>query len=155
MRYSTRNSGARRALIIAVALALSSIIGRAQSAVVSSPVATVVALHPELNSPISLRLPSVPADEHRDAAQRLFKRRRTGGLVWIIVGGAVFFRAFVSGASQGAVGPALIGGTVLGGIPALIGVGKVNRFSKTRENEALGAYDNAGTFPHYVEKRLD
>jgi hypothetical protein len=123
----------------------------------SAPEVTVVALHASPLASIDLRLPTAPADERREDAQRLFRRRRIGGLLWTIIGGSTFIRTLATGVTSpdDQVGGAIVGAFIGGGIPIGIGLGKLSRFSRERENQALGAYDNAGTFPHYVEKRLD
>ena len=144
----------RRALIFALALSPAAAYAQPSVPAPPSPLPSVVVL-PARSSPLDLRLPSAD-DQHRRDAVDLFHRRRTGGAVWSLVGGVLFIATFASASNQGIeVVPALLSGLIQGGIPIGIGLGKLSRFSKEREAEALGAYDNAGALPRYVERRID
>ncbi|UOQ97363.1 hypothetical protein MUN81_19265 [Hymenobacter sp. 5317J-9] len=97
---------------------------------------------------------------HADTVQalhNLFGKHRTGGIIWSGIGAAVAVRvatASASGDGGGNAGGTAVGIGVLGGVPALIGVGKLLRFSSSREAAAIAAYDAGKALPRYVQKRL-
>ncbi|MBD2721502.1 hypothetical protein [Hymenobacter armeniacus] len=97
---------------------------------------------------------------HADTVQalhNLFRKHRTGGVVWTGIGAAVAGRvaiASASGDSGGNGGGTAVGIGVLGGVPAAIGVGKLLRFSGSREAAAIAAYDAGKPLPRYVRQRL-
>ena len=112
---------------------------------------------PPAPAAIDLRLPPPPAaDEKRDRTEQLFKRRRTGGIIWSAIGALNLSRVLVGAASApGNAGGVVIGALVGGGIPLGIGLGKFSCFSATREEEALYEYSRSRQFPEYVERRID
>ncbi|WP_460500163.1 hypothetical protein [Hymenobacter agri] len=84
------------------------------------------------------------------AIHRLFKARRTGG--YILTGGAVIFTRIVF-TSAGTV-PAGVFGVVVGGIPAVIGFGKIVRFSMSSENKVVEDFEKTKTLPKSIRRRL-
>lgn len=91
------------------------------------------------------------------AVRTLFSKRRTGGWVWTTIGAVAAVRiatASASGDTGGNASGAVIGATVVGGIPAGIGIGKLTRFSKAKEDAVLTVYSQSKTLPPYVSRRL-
>ncbi|WP_022824351.1 hypothetical protein [Hymenobacter norwichensis] len=91
------------------------------------------------------------------AVRVLFAKRRTGGWVWTTVGAVAAVRiatASASGDTGGNASGAFVGATVVGGIPAGIGIGKLTRFSKAKEDAVLTVYSQSKTLPPYVSRRL-
>lgn len=108
--------------------------------------------------------PAASTPSHADtvrAVQRLFQRHRTGGLIWTGIGSAFALRVVsvaasssVSGSFSSSPGGTIVGVAILGGIPASVGVGKLTRFSKAREEQTVALYDKSNILPPYVRKRL-
>ena len=98
-----------------------------------------------------------PAADSSQAVRSLFQQRRTGGGIFTAVGigatGAIV-RGASSGDSGGNAGGAVVSALVLGGLPAGIGVGKLVRFSKTREEEIVAAYAAGKPIPAAIRRRL-
>ena len=157
MLFSFPLAATGRGFIVALALVALPWAGQAQGVAVAAAPRPVVALASLPASSAALPLLVVPADARRDEGQRLFRRRRVGGIVWIAIGSALFTRILVSSIARSSdqVLTGVAAGLFVGAIPLGIGAGKLNRFSRQRENQALGAYDNGGAFPPYVEKRLN
>ncbi|MBF9143739.1 hypothetical protein [Hymenobacter properus] len=89
------------------------------------------------------------------AVHRLFSKHRTGGIVWAVIGAAFTGRIAGAAASgSGNAGGAVVGILALGGVPAGIGVGKLVRFSGSREAAAISALEAGKGLPHYVQRRL-
>ncbi|MBC6606868.1 hypothetical protein H8B13_08560 [Hymenobacter sp. BT188] len=95
------------------------------------------------------------------AVRHLFQRHRTGGWIWTGIGGAFALRIVSVAASSGATdgfssspSGTLVGVAVLGGIPGAVGVGKLTRFSKAKEEQTISLYEQSNTLPPYVRKRL-
>lgn len=90
------------------------------------------------------------------AVQRLFSGHRTGGYVWAAIGAA--FTGRVLGASIGEgfsnAGGTVVGIAVFGGVPGGIGISKLSRFSKAREEAALADFRQYHRLPPYVQRRL-
>ncbi|NVO31345.1 hypothetical protein [Hymenobacter lapidiphilus] len=99
----------------------------------------------------------VPATDSVQAVRNLFKQRRTGGAVFTALGigaaGAIV-RGASSGDSGGNAGGAIVSALALGGIPIGIGIGKLVRFSKTREDEIVAAYNASKPIPRDIRRRL-
>ncbi|GGF17200.1 hypothetical protein [Hymenobacter cavernae] len=101
-----------------------------------------------------------PADTV-NAVQRLFQKHRTGGWVWTTIGAAFAVRiasvAAASSATDGfasTTGGTIVGVGVFGGVPAGIGISKLTRFSKSKEEQVVALYNQSGILPPYVRKRL-
>ncbi|MDO7853585.1 hypothetical protein [Hymenobacter convexus] len=91
------------------------------------------------------------------AVHRLFSKHRTGGIVWAVIGAAFTGRiagAAASGKTSGDGSSTAVGILALGGVPAGIGVGKLVRFSASREAAAISALEAGKGLPHYVQRRL-
>jgi uncharacterized protein YcfJ len=90
------------------------------------------------------------------AVQRLFSARRTGGIIWSVIGAA--FTGRILGASIGDgfnnAGSTVVGIAVFGGIPGGIGIGKLSRFSRATEEAVVTNYQQRHQLPPYVLKRL-
>ena len=95
------------------------------------------------------------------AAVRLFRKRQTGGAIFMAVGGALLGTLIgVQGTHNSSSGGqvtvtvsplayVLYPGPFIG-----MGIGKLSRFSDRRLYEALDGYDRTGTLPNYVQGRL-
>ncbi len=89
------------------------------------------------------------------AVHRLFSKHRTGGIIWTIIGATATGRVIGAAAgSPGNAGGTATGIVVFGGVPAGIGVGKLVRFSRSREDAAISALEAGKGLPHYVQRRL-
>ena len=90
------------------------------------------------------------------AVQRLFSKRRTGGIIWTVIGAAFTGRILGASISDGFdnVGGTVVGIAVLGGVPGGIGISKLSRFSKAKEDAVLATYQQRHQLPPYVQKRL-
>ncbi|WP_019947446.1 hypothetical protein [Hymenobacter aerophilus] len=99
----------------------------------------------------------VPATDSTQAVQNLFAQRRTGGAIFTAIGvgatGAIV-RGASSGDSGGNAGGAIVSALALGGVPFGIGIGKLVRFSKTREAEIVAAYSAGKPIPRDIRRRL-
>lgn len=105
-----------------------------------------------------------PTPTHADSVQAVrsvFQKHRTGGWIWTGIGSAFALRiasVAVSSSSSGSfsstTGGTVVGIGVLGGIPASIGISKLTRFSKSKEEQVIQLYDKAGILPPYVHRRL-
>lgn len=101
------------------------------------------------------------SDRKALAAVRLFRKRQTGGAVFLAAGGALLgtligIQGTHSSSNGGqvtvTVSPLayiLYPGPFIG-----VGIGKLSRFSDRRLYEALDGYDRTGTLPNYVQGRL-
>ena len=91
------------------------------------------------------------------AVRKLFQQRRTGGGVLSAIGigatGAIA-RGLSSGDAGGNAGGAILSVAVIGGIPAGVGISKLVRFSKPREEAIVAAYQQGKPLPSYVRRRL-
>lgn len=93
------------------------------------------------------------------AVQELFAARRTGGTV-LTIGGGIFTGLFASSlatADKVGTGDALAGGGCivgLGLLPATIGISKLTRFSRAREQEVISAYAAGQKLPRQYARRL-
>jgi|GEM_PF-6742951 len=91
------------------------------------------------------------------AVRKLFQQRRTGGGVLSAIGigatGAIA-RGLSSGDASGNAGGAVISIAVIGGIPAVVGISKLIRFSKPREETIVAAYQQGKPLPSYIRRRL-
>jgi len=107
---------------------------------------------------------AVPTISHADTTQAvhtLFNKHRTGGWIWTAIGSAFALRvvsvASNAGATQGFTGtPAgtVVGVGIFGGLPVAIGIGKLVRFSKTKEEQTVALYEKSNILPPYVKWRL-
>jgi hypothetical protein len=88
------------------------------------------------------------------AIHTLFGKRRTGGFIWTGVGAAFAARILLAGASADNASGTLVGTVVLGGVPAAIGVGKLTRFSESKEEQTVAFYEKTKHLPPYVKRRL-
>ncbi|MGI4735366.1 MAG: hypothetical protein ACRYG7_09325 [Janthinobacterium lividum] len=104
-------------------------------------------------SPVS-RPVIAPVSDTVRAVHLLFSKRRTGGWIWTGIGAAFAARIIIAGAIDGNVGGALVGTAVLGGGPAAIGIGKLSRFSDTKEAQVTDDYQKTKRLPPYVQRRL-
>ncbi|MGY2134157.1 hypothetical protein ACW9KT_18135 [Hymenobacter sp. HD11105] len=90
----------------------------------------------------------------------MFQKHRTGGWIWTAVGGAFALRIVSVAASSstdgftGTTGGTVVGVGLLGGVPAGIGIGKLTRFSKAKEDQTVQLYERSAILPPYVKKRL-
>jgi len=93
------------------------------------------------------------------AVQELFAARRTGGTV-LTIGGGIFTGLFVSSLAtidKVGTGDALAGGGCivgLGLLPASIGISKLARFSRAREQQVISAYATGEKLPRQYARRL-
>ena len=91
------------------------------------------------------------------AVRNLFQKRRTGGAVFTTIGTG-FSLAILRGLASGSTGGNAAGGVasiaVLGLLPAGVGVGKLTRFSKVREEEIVTAYGQGKPLPSTIRRRL-
>ncbi|RPD47131.1 hypothetical protein DNI29_13365 [Hymenobacter sediminis] len=106
------------------------------------------------------QVPAFPLDTVQ-AMQRMFHKHRTGGWIWTAVGSvfAVRIASVAAGSSATDGFASTAGGTVVGvglfgGVPAGIGIGKLTRFSKAKEQQTIELYQKSGILPPYVRKRL-
>lgn len=95
------------------------------------------------------------------AVRVLFAKRRTGGWVWTAIGSAFALRVATvaansssSGSFSSTTGGTIVGVGLLGGVPAGIGISKLTRFSKAKEDAVLTVYSQSKTLPPYVSRRL-
>jgi hypothetical protein len=95
-----------------------------------------------------------PASDTIQAVHQLFSKRRTGGWVWTGIGAAFATRILIAGASESNASGTLVGTAVLGGGPAAIGVGKLTRFSESKEAQVADYYQKTKRLPPYVQRRL-
>ncbi|WP_133274048.1 hypothetical protein [Hymenobacter radiodurans] len=108
--------------------------------------------------------PVAASPAHADtvrAVRHMFQRHRTGGWIWTGIGSAFALRivsvAASSSSSDGfssSPSGTVVGVAVLGGIPASVGIGKLTRFSKAKEDQTIALYDKANVLPPYVRNRL-
>jgi hypothetical protein len=102
---------------------------------------------------------STRADTVR-AVHTMFRKHRTGGIIWASIGAAFAARIVVvaassnSDAASSTAGGTAVGVAVLGGVPAGIGISKLARFSTTREFAVISAYEQGKALPTYVSRRL-
>lgn len=95
-----------------------------------------------------------PISDTARAVHLLFNKRRTGGWIWTGIGAAFATRILIAGATEGNAGGTVVGTAVFGGVPAAIGVGKLTRFSESREAEVANYYQKTKHLPPYVQRRL-
>ncbi|MET4075873.1 hypothetical protein [Hymenobacter sp. UYCo722] len=95
------------------------------------------------------------------AIHNMFSKHRTGGIIWTVIGSAFAIRivtvAASSGATQGFSGTTAgtaTGVALFGGIPAIISIGKLTRFSSAKEGSTVSAYEAGKVLPAYVQRRL-
>ncbi|ALD21725.1 hypothetical protein AM218_11530 [Hymenobacter sp. DG25A] len=91
----------------------------------------------------------------------MFHKHRTGGWIWTSIGSAFAVRIATAAAASSSnsidsptTGSTVTGIALFGGVPAGIGIGKLVRFSTTREAEILSAFEQGKTLPKYVSSRL-
>lgn len=101
----------------------------------------------------------VSKQDTTQAVHTLFQKHRTGGWIWTAIGGAFAVRIISATASSdsdvgGNTGGTVVGVAVLGGVPAGIGIGKLTRFSKAKEEQTVQLYEKSAILPPYVQKRL-
>ncbi|MBD2715964.1 hypothetical protein KBK19_13055 [Microvirga sp. STR05] len=110
-----------------------------------------------LNVTAALAQAPSPVADSSQAVRNLFQQRRTGGGIFTAIGigatGAIA-RGLSSGDSGGNAGGAVVSIAALGGVPAGIGISKLVRFSKTREEEIIAAHQQGKPVPNYVRRRL-
>ncbi|GAA3951937.1 hypothetical protein [Hymenobacter algoricola] len=96
------------------------------------------------------------------AIHHIFSKHRTGGWIWTAIGSAFALRitsvaansnATADGFSSTTAGT-LVGVGLFGGVPAGIGIGKLTRFSKTKEEQVVVLYEKSKILPPYVVQRL-
>lgn len=114
-----------------------------------------------VNIGVSAQQALVSSPDTVQAMQHLFQKHRTGGWIWTAVGGAFALRvasvAAGSSATDGfasTAGGTVVGVGLFGGVPAGIGIGKLARFSKAKEEQTIQLYQKSGILPPYVTKRL-
>ena len=108
---------------------------------------------PVANTPLPVTTPRITRDTAQ-AVRTLFSKRRTGGVIWTLIGAAFAGRIIGAGIADGNAGGTVVGVAVLGGVPAGIGISKLSRFSNSKEEEALSEYSKTKKLPRYVSKRL-
>lgn len=99
-------------------------------------------------------------DKKACAVIRLFKRRQTGGAVWLstgvvaisVIASQTGTNTTSSGTTTFTVSP--LGYAALVGLFGGVGVGKLGRFSNQKLYQALAEYDRNGVFPYYVTSRI-
>ncbi|QIX62223.1 hypothetical protein HER32_13955 [Hymenobacter sp. BT18] len=113
--------------------------------------------HPQALTPtLPSAYPTEPRPTRADTAQavhELFKSRRTGGLVWPLVGTVGMLAAILpaqQSTSAGVWTPGVIGGAALVGV----GIGKSVRFKRKNETAVLRELAQTGHLPAYVSRRL-
>ena len=99
---------------------------------------------------------AISAADTIQAVHQLFKKRRTGGGVWVTIGAAFTGRIIGSllTSSGGNGGGAIFSIVLFGGGPAAIGFGKLSRFSATREAQVLSTYEQTKNLPVEIRNRL-
>lgn len=95
------------------------------------------------------------------AIHKMFNKHRTGGIIWTAVGGAFAVRIITVAANSGATGGfssttagTATGVALFGGIPAVIGIRKLTRFSGAREGSIISEYEAGKALPAYVQRQL-
>ena len=131
-----------------------------------APAQTVPVTTPSMASPVPSAL-SVGKSDTLRAMNNLFARRRQGGLTWMLVtagGLGALARAAANPDTRTVNGVvvssdpntramvAIAGGLV--GVPALLGVGKLVRFSHGKQQAAEQAIRSGKPLPHYISRRL-
>ena len=131
-----------------------------------APAQTIPVTTPNPALPVPSALPAGKGDTLR-AMNTLFARRRQGGLTWMLVtagGLGVLARAaanpdtrtlngvVVSSDPNTRAMVVIAGGLV--GVPALLGVGKLVRFSHGKQQAAEQAIRSGKPLPHYISRRL-
>jgi hypothetical protein len=104
---------------------------------------------PLTSTPIVTTSPAVSSDTVQ-AIHQLFKSHRTGG--FILTGGAVIFTR-IAISKVGTV-PAGVFVVIFGGIPAVIGFGKIVRFSVSKEAKIVSNFEKNKTLPNAIRRRL-
>ena len=126
----------------------------------------LLSLHALGQQSAATQTPSVlPTISHADttrAIHALFSKHRTGGWIWTAIGSAFAIRivsvASNAGATQGFTGSPtgkVVGFGLFGGLPTAIGIGKLVRFSKTKEDETVALHEKSNILPPYVKRRLN
>lgn len=100
-------------------------------------------------------------DKEARAAIEMFARKRTGGALWLLGGGAVVgfiasqtgTRTTSSGTTTVTVSP--LGYLIFGGVPLGIAISKFSRFSNQSLYKMLAGYDTTHQLPGYVLGRLN
>jgi len=112
-------------------------------------------------APASSAISTISRADTTQAIHALFSRHRTGGWIWTAIGGAFAVRivsvAINSNVTQGFTSTSagtVVGVGLFGGIPAVVGLRKLVRFSKIKEKQIITLYENSNTLPPYVERRL-
>ena len=99
-------------------------------------------------------------DKEARAVVHMFGRKQLGGGLWL--GGGAAFMAFIStqtGTTTTSSGTRTLtispfGYVVFIGLPAILGINKLTRFSKGSLFKVLADYDKTHTFPHFVSARV-
>ncbi|RZK97518.1 MAG: hypothetical protein EOO62_27885 [Hymenobacter sp.] len=101
------------------------------------------------------------SDRKALAAVQLFRKRQTGGAIFMAVGGALLGTLIgvqgthsSSNGGQVTVTVSPLAYIIYPGPFIGVGIGKLSRFSDRRLYEALDGYDRTGTLPNYVQGRL-
>ena len=111
-------------------------------------------------APASAPVTSASRADTVQAIHQLFRKHRTGGVIWSTIGAAFAVRIITvastsnSDAASGTAAGTAVGVGIFGGVPAGIGVGKLLRFSTGRETDAVTACEQGKTLPTYVQRRL-
>lgn len=104
---------------------------------------------PPTSTQIVTTSPAVSSDTAQ-AIHRLFKSHRTGG--YFLTGGAVIFTRTAFRAVGTVPGGIFV--VVFGGIPGLIGFGKLVRFSISNEAKIVSGFEKNKTLPKAIRRRL-
>ena len=150
----------KKPVLLALFLSTSYLPLRAQEGAAAAPAPAPV---PTIAAAVS------PSTGHQDtlrAIDNMFERRRNGGKKWLYVAGAgtlAFLRAatatptspnpYVKPSGPDPAGLALIFG-IFTGIPGAIGIGKLVRFSETKQQVIEESYRNGKALPRSVSSRL-
>jgi hypothetical protein len=100
-------------------------------------------------------------DKEARAAIEMFARKRTGGAIWLLGGGAVVgFIASQTGTKTTSSGTTTVevsplGYLIFGGVPLGIAISKFSRFSNQSLFKMLSGYDSSHQLPGYVMGRLN
>lgn len=101
------------------------------------------------------------ADKEARAAVHMYARKRTGGLIWLLGGGAfVGYLASQQGTTTTSTGTRTVtvsplGYVIFGGLPLAIAIGKFTRFNRDELYKMLLEYDKTHALPGYVVAKLN
>jgi hypothetical protein len=100
-------------------------------------------------------------DKEASAAVHLFRRKQTGGVLWLSTGAATIgLIASQTGTQTNDAGVTTtfevtpVGYGLLVGLFGGVGIGKLSRFGDDKLYQALASYEQSQTLPAYVKKKI-